>query len=141
MTRFYSKATGSTYLAGFNIEIPPDAVEITEQCYLDVIASPEPGKIRSHDAAGLPILIEPPPLSAERLGEVERAWRAAALVVPCALRDRHRDEVELGIATTLTAEQFVALLGYIQQLRDWPQSGQFPGVEYRPSPPAWLAAE
>lgn len=67
----------------------------------------------------------------------ERAWRDGALPVPCAARDRHRDELELGIGTTLTAEQFAELLAYIQQLRDWPQSELFPAVEHRPVPPYW----
>lgn len=71
----------------------------------------------------------------------ERAWRDGLLGGLFAPRDRHRDEVDLGIATTLTPEQFAELLAYIQQLRDWPQSEQFPHVEYRPSPPAWLATE
>lgn len=71
----------------------------------------------------------------------ERTWRDSQMGDLFGKRDRHRDEVDLGIATTLTVEQFAELLGYIQQLRDWPQSAQFPVVEYRPSPPAWLAAE
>lgn len=60
MKRFYSKTTGCTYLEGFST-IPADAVEITEQLYLDVIACPVAGKVRSHDSSGLPILIDPPP--------------------------------------------------------------------------------
>jgi hypothetical protein len=71
----------------------------------------------------------------------ERAWRDGLLGGLFAARDRHRDELDLGIATTLTPDQFADLLAYIQQLRDWPQSEQFPVVESRPSPPAWLAPE
>lgn len=68
---------------------------------------------------------------------VERSWRDMQLTSLLFMRDRHRDEVELGIATTLTAGQFVELLGYIQQLRDWPQSELFPAAEHRPSAPEW----
>lgn len=60
MKRFYCTATGATYLEGFHLEIPNTAVEISEDRYLSVIANPSPDKIRSHDAKGLPILIDPP---------------------------------------------------------------------------------
>lgn len=59
--RHYSKTTGNSYIDGFSKSMPPDAVPITEERYLEVIANPAPGKIRSHDAEGLPILIDPPP--------------------------------------------------------------------------------
>lgn len=60
--RYYSKTTGCTYLDGMHaVQMPDDAVPITDDRYQSVIANPAPGKIRSHDAAGLPILIDPPP--------------------------------------------------------------------------------
>jgi hypothetical protein len=55
------------------------------------------------------------------------------------LRDRHRDQVEINAATTLTGEQFTELLFYMQDLRDWPQSPDFPDGEHRPVAPAWIA--
>lgn len=59
--RLYSQTTGCTYLREIHAgKIPTDAVEIPEEIYKSVIANPAPGKIRSHDAAGLPILIDPP---------------------------------------------------------------------------------
>jgi hypothetical protein len=75
MQRFYSQQTGSTYLQGIHI-IPPDAVPISEARYLQVIANPEPGLVRSHDAEGLPILVPPPtsvPTGAELCGRVDTA--------------------------------------------------------------------
>lgn len=61
MNRMYSKLTGATYLEGIHgDQIPADAVLITEDRYDAVIANPAPGKVRSHDANGLPILIDPP---------------------------------------------------------------------------------
>lgn len=61
MDRLYSKSTGCTYLRGYHSDIPVDAIPIPEDRYLAVIGNPQPGKIRSHDADGLPILIDPPP--------------------------------------------------------------------------------
>ena len=61
MQRYYSKETGSTYIdAVHGASMPPDVVLITDARYLEVIGNPSPGKIRSHDAEGLPILIDPP---------------------------------------------------------------------------------
>lgn len=57
--RHYSKETGNTYLPGIH-QIPDGAKAITEARYLEVIANPAPGRIRSHDAEGLPILVDPP---------------------------------------------------------------------------------
>lgn len=76
MPRLYSQSTGCTYLTGIHADIPKDAVPITEDRYLDVIANPAEGKIRGHDAAGLPILIDPPPfvlLVGDLCSQIDRA--------------------------------------------------------------------
>lgn len=60
--KLYSKSTGCIYLSDVHGEaIPADAVQIPEDRYNEVIANPAPGKIRSHDSDGLPILIDAPP--------------------------------------------------------------------------------
>ena len=59
------------------------------------------------------------------------------LVDTDALVARHRDELEVG-TTTLNAEQYQALQAYRRQLRDWPESGEFPLAEHRPTAPDWL---
>ena len=69
----------------------------------------------------------------------ERKWRDAELVSLMWLRERHRDQREIGGSTTLTAEQFGELLVYIQALRDWPQSPDFPDTQHRPVAPSWIA--
>lgn len=75
----------------------------------------------------------------EDLEQIERSWRDAEIEQVKWLRERHRDEQDLGVTTTLTAEQFVDVLGYVQALRDWPQSHLFPDSAQRPQPVAWLA--
>lgn len=59
MIRMYSATTGTTYFPG-DPNTPSDAVEISEERFVSVIANPAPGKVRGHDANGLPILIDPP---------------------------------------------------------------------------------
>ena len=60
MKRIYSQETGCCYIRGLHSQIPDDAVELSQAVFDSVIANPTPGKIRSHDADGLPILIDPP---------------------------------------------------------------------------------
>lgn len=75
------------------------------------------------------------------LDVIEREWRDADLVAIAWLRDRHRDQREIEALTTLSAEQFRELLVYMQALRDWPQSHDFPIRGQRPTPPAWIAEQ
>lgn len=70
---------------------------------------------------------------------VERDWRDSELERSRWLRERHRDEQELQVETTLSSENFSELLAWFQALRDWPQSSAFPSSEQRPQRPAWLA--
>lgn len=138
MKRFYSQTTLTTYLEGIHPVMPPDAQEITEERYLEVLANPARGKVRGHDAEGLPILIDPPP---EDLAIPERVWRDGEILRVQWLRDRHRDEMEIGRDTTLSAGQFAQLLAYIQDLRDWPQLPDFPNQNSRPEAPGWIAEQ
>ncbi|VXD04281.1 hypothetical protein [Pseudomonas sp. 9Ag] len=58
---YYSKTTGCTYLPAIHgAAMPADAVPISAERYDTVIANPADGKVRSHDADGQPILIDPP---------------------------------------------------------------------------------
>lgn len=79
-----------------------------------------------------------PIATAEEVASAERRWRDGELESVKWLRERHRDEVELGGATSLTADQYGELLAYMQSLRDWPQATKFPGTKYRPTRPAWI---
>ncbi|WP_226939961.1 tail fiber assembly protein [Pseudomonas aylmerensis] len=73
--------------------------------------------------------------------DAERSWRDGELASLMWLRERHRDQLEISRETTLSAEQFTELLEYMQDLRDWPQSPDFPDIEQRPVPPAWIAEQ
>lgn len=115
--------------------------EITKARHAELRAENAAGKIIATDHQGLPVAIDPPELSSEQMATKERAWRDRQLTSATGIRDRHRDQLELGIPTTLVQDQFAALLSYIQVLRDWPQSAEFPRLEKRPEPPAWLAEQ
>lgn len=76
--------------------------------------------------------------SEEERRAAERLWRDVELAARQWLRERHRDEQDLGRPTTLSNEQFTELLAYLQALRDWPQAEAFPGPAQRPTPPSWI---
>lgn len=138
--RFYSQTTQTTYLRGMHAAMPDDAVEITDELYMAVIGNPPPGKVRAHDDQGLPYLIDAPAVVLDRVTQ-ERGWRDDELSSVMWLRERHRDQLEIGAVATLTSDQFNELLLYMQALRDWPQSADFPDVQHRPAAPPWIAEQ
>lgn len=140
MKRFYSQRTGLTYLEGLHPEMPDDVIELSETVFLEVIANPDPTKVRSHDKRGHPILIERPAPTPEELAVPERRWRDTELKLTDPVVARHRDQVEAMSETTLTAEQYVTLQAYRSALRDWPESREFPNSTKRPVAPDWLSS-
>lgn len=125
MKRLYSKSLGCTYLVGLNSGVPADAVEISEEVYQQVIARPLPGKVRGHDAAGLPILIDPPapaPLTREQI----EARRLRAYADPLIGSDRYFAEAQreslLGNAEAAEAAKALGLARFaeIQADNPWP---------------------
>lgn len=84
-----------------------------------------------------------PPQAGPTLEQIdaERVWRNFELQGTEWLVTRHRDEQDLERPPTLTPEQFSELLTYRQALRDWPQAGTFPSVEFRPVAPSWIAEQ
>ena len=62
----------------------------------------------------------PPPPTTEELFTRLRDQRDAHINSVLWMRERHADELELGKETSLTPEQYTALLTYIQALRDLP---------------------
>lgn len=135
-TFFFSPSEMGFFDPAVFSEMPSDVVEIGEAQYRQLIGS---GKSIVVGADGLPAIALEVVLSLEELMERDRAWRDALLLRYGGLRDRHRDEVELGMVTTLTGDQYAELLALLQELRDWPQSELFPAAEHRPVPPTWLA--
>lgn len=79
--RFYSRETGSTYLAGFHKTMPADSVPLSEKRYQEVIANPVAGKVRSHDDEGLPILIDPIPDYAQIIASARYEREIAGVTV------------------------------------------------------------
>ena len=65
-----------------------------------------------------------------------RAFRDQLLAHVRPIIDRHRDQIDLGMATTLSSEAYVSLLTYVQALRDVPAQGGFPAdIDWPVLPP------
>ena len=97
------------------------------------------GSVLAPGENGRPGTAPSPGPTLEELKARERSIRDRALLLTDPLISRHRDEVEAERPTSLTAAQYKELQSYRQDLRDWPESADFPLQERRPGAPAWLA--
>ncbi|QAY92569.1 phage tail assembly chaperone [Pseudomonas sp. ACM7] len=138
MKIYWSSETGGFYDSRINSALPAGSIEITSEYRELLIKGMQEKRVVVATADGYPVLQAPPPPTAEQVAMVERAWRDEALDGIKWLRDRHRDEQDMGLPTTLGVTQFSELLSYMQALRSWPQSPEFPNVEGRPVPQQWI---
>lgn len=137
---FASKSTGGFYDPSIHTTMPSDVVEITSAYHAELLDGQAKGQIISWNDDGYPVLIDPPPPTPEELAAIERAWRNVQLVATDGVVARHRDEIEEGSPTTLTAAQYTELQTYRRELRNWPVAGEFPLSDHRPKAPDWLSA-
>ncbi|MBD8671622.1 phage tail assembly chaperone [Pseudomonas lurida] len=135
---FFSAKKLGFYDVTISSAIPDDCVKVSAESHRALLEGQSAGMVIAADKSGRPVLIDPPPPSPELLAANERAWRDRQLAESDGVVSRHRDEVEAGGATTLTAEQYTELQAYRQELRKWPQGEEFPLVDHRPVAPTWL---
>lgn len=138
---FFSAAELGFYDIAINGDIPDDCVEVSSEGHRALMDGQSAGMVIAADETGQPVLIDRSPPSSEALAAAERVWRDRQLTFTDPLVSRHRDEVEEGVATTLTPEQYAELQEYRRALRDWPEAGKFPLVDHRPPPPSWLTGQ
>ena len=135
---YYSAQTGGFYDDEIHRSIPADAVNITQDQHTALLTGEAAGQIIFAGEKGFPVLVDPEPLSDEALIAQARQWRDSEIDSLKWLRERHRDEVDAGRATTLTVAQFGELIDYVQQLRDWPSVEGFPASKTKPLRPNWI---
>lgn len=139
---FFSPSTCGAYMPGIHgTDMPPDVVEVSAGVWQSLIEELAiSSKKMSSRPDGHPVLIGPPPLDLDQLGEIERNWRDAQMASTDGIVSRQRDEIEDGGATTLTAEQYAELQAYRRDLRGWPEAEGFPSAGRRPVAPEWLVS-
>ncbi|MFG6205304.1 phage tail assembly chaperone [Pseudomonas retamae] len=140
MSIFYAASTGGFYDDAVHVAMPDDAVEITAKLRSELLAGEAQSLVIGADENGRPVLKKLEP-DVQAQASSERIWRDSEIESIKWLRERHRDEVEMASATTLSGEQYEALLNYLKLLRDWPQSEGFPDQQARPVRPDWLASQ
>ncbi|MFY9962831.1 phage tail assembly chaperone [Pseudomonas sp.] len=142
MTIYASQQTQNFYFDSVHKDIPSDAVEISAELY-EALLDGRSGGMDVDFSTSPPSLKERPviELSVEQLAYMERLWRDSHVTETEWLVSRHRDEQDIQLSTSLTAEQFAALLSYRQVLRDWPQTEVFPDSAQRPVAPPWFAEQ
>lgn len=135
MKFFFCPETMGLYPGGLTGDaVGRPCIELTQGQYKEFA-----GQALALNDEGRPVLAASIPPSTEQLEAAERAWRDVEIESVRWLRERHRDEIDSGRPTTLTAEQSIELLDYVQALRDWPQTEAFPAAEFRPVAPSWIA--
>lgn len=137
---YYSESTAGFYDGEIHVgNIPDDAVELSKDEYDGLMSGQCSGlEIYFDKKNGKPALRVRPAPSREELEVSEKIWREAALLKTDSVVARHRDEVESGDETTLSAAQYQALQEYRKSLRRWPEMAGFPDASHRPQSPAWL---
>ena len=111
---------------------------ITLEAHRALLEGQATGQRIAADEHGAPMLAAPQGATLAEQESAERTWRDLQLSLSDGVVSRHRDEVESGLSTTLTTEQYTALQLYRQKLRDWPENGEFPLIDHRPAAPSWL---
>lgn len=135
---YSSKTTGLFHDPDLDT-LPDDAIEISPELHAYLVENQSAIHRINFDTAP-PSLIERPPMPYEQLADIERTWREGQLMTSDGFVARHRDELESAGPTSLSAEQYSQLQLYRRQLRDWPQSPDFPNQALRPTQPVWLIA-
>ena len=134
MKFFFCPETMGLYPGGLTGDaVGRPCIELTHDQYRELA-----GQALALSDEGWPVLAASLPPTAEQLEASERAWRDGELSSTEWLMARHRDELDIGKATTLSAEQYSELLAWRQLLRDWPAADGFPGIENRPPKPEWI---
>lgn len=136
----YSSRTQGCFLDDSINILPADALLLSVEEHAKYLKAQVDGKAINFETEP-PSLIDRPTQPAEVLAQVERNWRSEQLEATDGVVSRHRDELEEGADTTLTAAQYSELQTYRRALRDWPESGEFPLVDHRPPAPRWLAEQ
>lgn len=134
MKHYYSKTAGFLVSTLVN-EIPSDAIEITKGRHIE---------LQRLESEGFVILVENGDVitkekPVEHQQEISRTIRNNEIESSMWVAERHRGQIELGIKTSISDNEFKDLLSYHQSLRDWTEHPGWPYVDM-PIAPDWLAA-
>jgi len=141
MTLFFSPSTGAFYDDGFwDAPLPDDVSEVSAEDHAALMEAASRGQVIQAGPDGAPVAVDAPAPPVETLAVMARRRRDGEIERLRWLVERHRDEITLGVTTTLTAEDFILVLQHIQLLRDLPDQAGFPDqIEWPVLAPELLA--
>ncbi|PZU74150.1 MAG: phage tail protein [Brevundimonas sp.] len=142
MTIFFSPTTGAFYDDAFwEAPLPDDAVEISAEDHAALLEAASTGKVIQAGPDGAPVAVDAPTPPIVTLAALARRRRDLEVDRLRWLIERHRDEIALGLTTTLTPEDFTLVLQHLQALRDVPEQPGFPEqIDWPELPPELLPA-
>lgn len=123
MQHFMCEITNSRYAFDWDV-----LVEVVDGVYKFSTAEGE-------ELTAIPETLKPcnaPDISTPSLEDISnelRNKRTHSIALTDWFVQRHRDEVDAKIATTMTAKQYKDLLAYRQALRDFPSKKGFPNID------------
>lgn len=110
--------------------LPKDCKPVSEELRTAVLLAELGGRPISSDVDGMPINIDPLPLTVEQKSSIERYWRDGQLTI-CDNEIRKIEDGEKVEAGTVSDWR-----AYRSSLRAWPEAKKFPDENFRPKSPS-----
>ncbi|WP_216108096.1 phage tail assembly chaperone [Burkholderia plantarii] len=115
-----------------------NVIPVSDETWLALLAAQSIGKRLVVNSTGNPVALDPLPPTQKQIAAAKRVNRDSALGKTDWLVARHQEEELLDKGTTLTADQFAALLNYRQALRECSDMPNWPDITL-PTPPPFLS--
>lgn len=133
--KYYSNETNGFYDSEINgDDIPQDAVEITDEKWMELLNGQSGGKIISADDNGYPVLMDPPPLTLEQHVAIAESQKQALIAEASQKTQLWQTQLVLGIITDEDKASLKEWMLYVQEVQAVdPSPGA--GVVW-PTPPA-----
>jgi hypothetical protein len=118
-------------------EIPKGSISIDREIWVEIIQNRSSiWRYEKNKFVKYPAPDKEP--SIDELILAERSWRDGELKITDYAVIRHRDEIEMKKAETLSADQYQELQEYRMELRGWPEHPKFPDAGSRPESPGFM---
>ncbi|RBL67504.1 hypothetical protein C3E98_031590 [Pseudomonas sp. MWU13-2625] len=114
--------------------IPSAALKISDADHVALLEGQSQGKCMALCKQGWPAFVEHRPRTIDEVLDDAQRKRKRLLEESDRIVTRHRDQVDEGIETTLTDDQYRAFLRYRRELRDLPERTGYPNIEWPAAP-------
>ena len=113
MTKYYSPSVNAFYSVEINgSSIPEDAVEITDEVWVELLKQQSEGKVIAAGENGFPVANDAPPLTSAQLIEIAEGQKASLMAQATVAIAPLQDAVDLDEATDDEKSQLTAWKKY-----------------------------